>query len=155
VTRRLVLETDGGSRGNPGPAGYGAVVRDAATGEVLAELSDFLGHATNNVAEYSGLIAGLRAAAALAPGADVDVRMDSKLVVEQMSGRWQIKHPGMRPLAAQARQAVQSLGRVTYTWVPRSRNTHADRLANEAMDAGGARSAAGRARQGGPVGGVR
>ena len=137
------------------PAGYGAVVRDAATGEVLAELSDFLGHATNNVAEYSGLIAGLRAAAALAPGADVDVRMDSKLVVEQMSGRWQIKHPGMRPLAAQARQAVQSLGRVTYTWVPRSRNTHADRLANEAMDAGGARSAAGRARQGGPVGGVR
>jgi len=155
VTRRLVVETDGGSRGNPGPAGYGAVVRDAATGEVLAELSDFLGHATNNVAEYSGLIAGLRAAAALAPGADVDVRMDSKLVVEQMSGRWQIKHPGMRPLAAQARQAVQSLGRVTYTWVPRSRNTHADRLANEAMDAGGARSAAGRARQGGPVGGVR
>jgi len=155
VTRRLVVETDGGSRGNPGPAGYGAVVRDAATGEVLAELSDFLGHATNNVAEYSGLIAGLRAAAALAPGADVDVRMDSKLVVEQMSGRWQIKHPGMRPLAAQARQAVQSLGRVTYTWVPRSRNTHADRLANEAMDAGGARSAAGRARQGGPVGGPR
>ena len=155
VTRRLVVETDGGSRGNPGPAGYGAVVRDAATGEVLAELSDFLGHATNNVAKYSGLIAGLRAAAALAPGADVDVRMDSKLVVEQMSGRWQIKHPGMRPLAAQARQAVQSLGRVTYTWVPRSRNTHADRLANEAMDAGGARSAAGRARQGGPVGGVR
>ena len=155
MTRRLVVETDGGSRGNPGPAGYGAVVRDAATGEVLAELSDFLGHATNNVAEYSGLIAGLRAAAALAPGADVDVRMDSKLVVEQMSGRWQIKHPGMRPLAAQARQAVQSLGRVTYTWVPRSRNTHADRLANEAMDAGGARSAAGRARQGGPVGGVR
>jgi len=155
VTRRLVVETDGGSRGNPGPAGYGAVVRDAATGEVLAELSDFLGHATNNVAEYSGLIAGLRAAAALAPGADVDVRMDSKLVVEQMSGRWQIKHPGMRPLAAQARQAVQSLGRVTYTWVPRSRNTHADRLANEAMDAGGARNAAGRARQGGPVGGAR
>ena len=155
MTRRLVVETDGGSRGNPGPAGYGAVVRDAATGEVLAELSDFLGHATNNVAEYSGLIAGLRAAAALAPGADVDVRMDSKLVVEQMSGRWQIKHPGMRPLAAQARQAVQSLGRVTYTWVPRSRNTHADRLANEAMDAGGARSAAGRARQGGPVGGAR
>ena len=155
VPDRVIIEADGGSRGNPGPAGYGAVVRDAATGEVLAELSDFLGHATNNVAEYSGLIAGLRAAAALAPGADVDVRMDSKLVVEQMSGRWQIKHPGMRPLAAQARQAVQSLGRVTYTWVPRSRNTHADRLANEAMDAGGARSAAGRARQGGPVGGVR
>ena len=154
VTRRLVVETDGGSRGNPGPAGYGAVVRDAATGEVLAELSDFLGHATNNVAEYSGLIAGLRAAAALAGGADVDVRMDSKLVVEQMSGRWQIKHPDMRPLAAQARQAAQALGRVSYTWVPRSRNAHADRLANEAMDAGSPREARGRARQGGPVGGA-
>jgi ribonuclease H / adenosylcobalamin/alpha-ribazole phosphatase len=140
VTRRLVLEADGGSRGNPGPAGYGAVVRDAATGEVLAEVSEFLGRATNNVAEYSGLIAGLRAAAALARGADVDVRMDSKLVVEQMSGRWQIKHPDMRPLAAQARQAAQALGRITYTWVPRARNTYADRLANEAMDAGVARA---------------
>jgi ribonuclease H / adenosylcobalamin/alpha-ribazole phosphatase len=155
VTRHLVVEADGGSRGNPGPAGYGAVVRDAATGEVLAEVSDFLGRATNNVAEYSGLIAGLRAAARLARGADVDVRMDSKLVVEQMSGRWQIKHPDMRPLAAQARQAAQALGRVSYTWVPRARNAHADRLANEAMDAGTAQGAPGRAVQRGPVGGAR
>ncbi len=155
MTRRLVLEADGGSRGNPGPAGYGAVVRDAVTGEVLAEVSDFLGRVTNNVAEYSGLIAGLRAAAAIAHGADVDVLMDSKLVVEQMSGRWQIRHPDMRPLAAQARQATQALGRVTYAWVPRARNAHADRLANEAMDAGIARGAPGRARQGGPVGGAR
>jgi len=146
VTRRLVVEADGGSRGNPGLAGYGAVVRDAATGEVLAELSDGLGRATNNVAEYSGLIAGLRAAAGIAPGADVEVRMDSKLVVEQMSGRWQIKHPAMRPLAAEARQAAGALGRVSYTWVPRSRNAHADRLANEAMDA---------ARNAGPIGGTR
>jgi ribonuclease H / adenosylcobalamin/alpha-ribazole phosphatase len=135
VTRRLVIEADGGSRGNPGPAGYGAVVRDAATGEVLAELSDSLGRATNNVAEYSGLIAGLRAAAGIAPGADVEVRMDSKLVVEQMSGRWQIKHPDMRPLAARARDTARALGTVSYTWVPRSRNKHADRLANQAMDA--------------------
>jgi ribonuclease H / adenosylcobalamin/alpha-ribazole phosphatase len=135
VTRRLVVEADGGSRGNPGPAGYGAVVRDAATGEVLAEVSDSLGRATNNVAEYSGLIAGLTAAAGIARGADVEVRMDSKLVVEQMSGRWQIKHPDMRPLAAKARQAAAALGRVSYTWVPRSRNAHADRLANQAMDA--------------------
>jgi probable phosphoglycerate mutase len=111
------------------------VVRDARTGQVLAELSDSLGTATNNVAEYSGLIAGLRAAAGLAPGADVEVRMDSKLVVEQMSGRWQIKHPAMRPLAASARDLARQLGRVSYTWVPRARNTHADRLANEAMDA--------------------
>ena len=135
MSRRLVVEADGGSRGNPGPAGYGAVVRDAATGEVLAEVSDSLGRATNNVAEYSGLIAGLRAAARIARGADVEVRMDSKLVVEQMSGRWQIKHPDMRPLAARARDAARALGRVSYTWVPRSRNAHADRLANQAIDA--------------------
>ena len=107
MTRRLVVEADGGSRGNPGPAGYGAVVRDAATGDVLAEVSESIGRATNNVAEYSGLIAGLRAAAAIAPGADVEVRMDSKLVVEQMSGRWQIKHPDMRPLAAKARETAR------------------------------------------------
>jgi ribonuclease H / adenosylcobalamin/alpha-ribazole phosphatase len=151
VTRRLVVEADGGSRGNPGPAGYGAVVRDAATGEVLAEVSDSLGRATNNVAEYSGLIAGLTAAAGIARGADVEVRMDSKLVVEQMSGRWQIKHPDMRPLAAKARQAAAALGRVSYTWVPRSRNTHADRLANQAMDAA-ARALAGDA---GPAGRTR
>jgi probable phosphoglycerate mutase len=151
VTRRLVVEADGGSRGNPGPAGYGAVVRDAATGEVLAEVSESLGRATNNVAEYSGLIAGLQAAAAIAPGTDVDVRMDSKLVVEQMSGRWQIKHPAMRPLAAKARQAAAALGRVSYTWMPRSRNTHADRLANQAMDA----AARGPASEAGPVGGTR
>ena len=151
MTRRLVVEADGGSRGNPGPAGYGAVVRDAATGAVLAELSDSLGRATNNVAEYSGLIAGLRAAAGIAPGADVEVRMDSKLVVEQMSGRWQIKHPAMRPLAAKAREAAAGLGRVGYTWVPRSRNAHADRLANEAMDA----ATPGLARDAGPAGSVR
>lgn len=135
MTARLIVEADGGSRGNPGPAGYGAVVRDARTGAVLAELSESLGTCTNNVAEYSGLVAGLREAARHAPGAVTEVRMDSKLVVEQMSGRWRIKHPGLRPLADQAQQAARSLGRVTYTWVPRERNTHADRLANQAMDA--------------------
>src|SRR5262245_61147266 len=135
VTRRLAVEADGGSRGNPGPAGCGAVVRDAATGEVLAEVSESIGRATNNVAEYSGLIACARAAAAVAPGADGEVRMDTKRVVEQMSGRWQIKHPDMRPLAARARETAKALGRVSYTWVPRSRNAHADRLANQAMDA--------------------
>ena len=142
MTRRLVVEADGGSRGNPGPAGDGAVVRDPTTGEVLAEVSESIGRATNNVAEYSGLIAGLRAAAAIARGADVEVRMDSKLVVEQMSGRWQIKHPDMRPLAATARETARALGRVSYTWVPRSRNAHADRLANQAMDAAAKRAGA-------------
>jgi ribonuclease H / adenosylcobalamin/alpha-ribazole phosphatase len=134
VTRQLVVEADGGSRGNPGPAGYGALVRDAQTGELLTEIAESLGRATNNVAEYSGLVAGLRAAAGLAPGADVEVRMDSKLVVEQMSGRWQIRHPDLRPLAAVAREAASGLGHVSYTWVPRARNAHADRLANQAMD---------------------
>jgi probable phosphoglycerate mutase len=157
TARRLIIQADGGSRGNPGIAGYGAVVLDAVTGEVLAEVSEAIGHATNNVAEYSGLVAGLRAAGKLAPGSPAEVRMDSKLVVEQMSGRWQIKHPDLRPLAAQARQAARALGRVTYTWVPRERNTHADRLANQAMDAvsGRAKAPGGAARGFGTGGGGR
>ncbi|WP_210586799.1 bifunctional RNase H/acid phosphatase [Streptomyces sp. GESEQ-35] len=133
--REFIVEADGGSRGNPGPAGYGAVVSDAATGETLAEESEYLGVVTNNVAEYRGLVAGLRAAHALDPSASVDVRMDSKLVVEQMSGRWKIKHPDMKPLAAEAARVFPP-GRVTYEWIPREMNKHADRLANEAMDAG-------------------
>lgn len=133
--REFVVEADGGSRGNPGPAGYGAVVSDAATGETLAEAAEYIGVATNNVAEYRGLLAGLRAARDLDPEAGVHVRMDSKLVIEQMSGRWKIKHPAMKPLAAEA-ATVFPPGQVTYEWIPRERNTHADRLANEAMDAG-------------------
>ncbi|MFH8494905.1 bifunctional RNase H/acid phosphatase [Streptomyces coeruleorubidus] len=133
--REFIVEADGGSRGNPGPAGYGAVVSDAATGETLREAAEYIGVATNNVAEYRGLLAGLRAAHELDPGASVHVRMDSKLVVEQMSGRWKIKHPDMKPLAADAARIFPP-GRVTYEWIPRERNKHADRLANEAMDAG-------------------
>ncbi|MFI1563171.1 bifunctional RNase H/acid phosphatase [Streptomyces sp. NPDC020490] len=133
--REFVVEADGGSRGNPGPAGYGSVVRDAATGETLTETAEYIGVATNNVAEYRGLLAGLRAAHRLDPSATVHVRMDSKLVVEQMSGRWKIKHPDMKPLAMQAARVFPP-DRVTYEWIPRDRNKHADRLANEAMDAG-------------------
>ncbi|MFD7427410.1 bifunctional RNase H/acid phosphatase [Streptomyces sp. NPDC059818] len=139
--RQFVIEADGGSRGNPGPAGYGAVVIDPVTGETLAEAAEYIGVATNNVAEYKGLIAGLRAAKALVPDASagggprVHVRMDSKLVVEQMSGRWKIKHPDMKPLAAEAAHILPASD-VTYEWIPRERNKHADRLANEAMDAG-------------------
>ena len=133
MTRRVIIEADGGSRGNPGPAGYGAVVRDADTGELLAEVSGGLGNATNNVAEYSGLIAGL--SAALKEGAEcAEARLDSKLVVEQMSGRWQVKQPHLRPLASEAAALARQLGDIKYTWVPRARNAHADRLANEAMD---------------------
>ncbi|MFF7774412.1 bifunctional RNase H/acid phosphatase [Streptomyces tanashiensis] len=133
--REVVVEADGGSRGNPGPAGYGAVVLDPATGETLAEAAEYIGVATNNVAEYKGLVAGLKAARELFPDAAVHVRMDSKLVVEQMSGRWKIKHPDMKPLAAEAGRVFPA-GRVRYEWIPRERNKHADRLANEAMDAG-------------------
>ncbi|MFJ9677179.1 bifunctional RNase H/acid phosphatase [Streptomyces sp. NPDC101194] len=141
--RQLVVEADGGSRGNPGPAGYGAVVIDPVTGETLAEAAEYIGVATNNVAEYKGLIAGLKAAKALVPDASADdaprvrvrVRMDSKLVVEQMSGRWKIKHPDMKPLAAEAARILPA-SVVTYEWIPREQNKHADRLANEAMDAG-------------------
>jgi len=130
---RVVVVADGGSRGNPGPAGYGAAVLQPA-GAVLAERAAGLGRVTNNVAEYSGLIAGLQAAIELG-ARRVDVRMDSKLVVEQMSGRWKVKHPDLRPLAAKATELVAGLDEVTFSWVPRSQNSHADRLANEAMDA--------------------
>ncbi|MFI9011222.1 bifunctional RNase H/acid phosphatase [Actinosynnema sp. NPDC053489] len=148
---KVVVEADGGSRGNPGPAGYGAVVLDPS-GEVLAERSEGIGVATNNVAEYRGLVAGLRAAAGLG-ASHVVVRMDSKLVVEQMSGRWKVKHPAMQPLAAEAREVARAFDRVTYEWVPRERNQRADRLANRAMDeqAGGTRpgrSEPGRSEQG-------
>ncbi|GAC1442801.1 MAG: bifunctional RNase H/acid phosphatase [Mycobacteriales bacterium] len=137
MPRRLVIEADGGSRGNPGPAGYGAVVRDGVTGEVLAERAAGIGIATNNVAEYGGLIAGLRAALDLDPS-EVEVRMDSKLVVEQMSGRWQVKHPSMKPLAREAASLIVQLPVVRFSWIPREKNKHADRLANEAMDAAAA-----------------
>lgn len=133
--RVLQVEADGGSRGNPGVAGYGALVRDPGTGEILMTDAAPLGKASNNVAEYSGLVAGLRMVRDLDPEARVHVLMDSKLVVEQMSGRWKIKHEDMRRLAAEAR-AVLPAGRVTYEWIPRNRNKDADRLSNEAMDAG-------------------
>lgn len=133
--REVVVEADGGSRGNPGPAGYGAVVFDADRVGVLAERREALGVTTNNVAEYRGLIAGLEAAAELGARV-VSVRMDSKLVVEQMSGRWKIKHAALIPLADRARRLAANFDRVSYQWIPRAENSHADRLANEAMDDG-------------------
>jgi broad specificity phosphatase PhoE/ribonuclease HI len=136
--RRLIVEADGGSRGNPGPAGYGAVVREASTGEVLAERYEYLGVVTNNVAEYRGLLAGLTAAAEIDPQAYIECRLDSRLVVEQLSGRWQVKHPDLRPLVRDGAALAASFGpgHVTYTWIPRERNKDADRLANRAMDEG-------------------
>jgi ribonuclease H / adenosylcobalamin/alpha-ribazole phosphatase len=138
VSRRLTVEADGGSRGNPGVAGYGALVRDTDTAALLAERAEPLGTASNNVAEYRGLIAGLEAALAIDPSAQVHVRMDSKLVVEQMSGRWKIKHEDMRRLALQARDLVSGFtdagGSVRFSWIPRAENKEADALSNVAMD---------------------
>ncbi|HEY4614858.1 MAG TPA: reverse transcriptase-like protein [Citricoccus sp.] len=135
--RVLQVEADGGSRGNPGIAGYGALVRDPDTRAVLDIDAAPLGQASNNVAEYSGLVAGLTMARRIDPEARVHVLMDSKLVVEQMSGRWKIKHADMQKLAARAR-AILPPGQVTYEWIPRARNKDADLLSNEAMDAGAA-----------------
>ncbi|TQJ51172.1 bifunctional RNase H/acid phosphatase [Phycicoccus sp. SLBN-51] len=136
--RSLVVEADGGSRGNPGVAGWGAVVLDGATRELLHEGCAPLGQASNNVAEYTGLIEGLRAAQGIDPAADVHVRMDSKLVVEQMSGRWKIKHEDMRRLALVARDVVADISRaggsVTFEWIPREKNKLADALSNRGMD---------------------
>ena len=138
MPRRLIVEADGGSRGNPGVAGFGALVRDAATGAVLLERAEPLGLASNNVAEYAGLLAGLEGALRLDPAPDVEVRMDSKLVVEQMSGRWKIKHEDMKRLAGECQNVVRRIlaggGRVRYTWIPREQNKAADALSNHAMD---------------------
>jgi ribonuclease H / adenosylcobalamin/alpha-ribazole phosphatase len=128
----VVIEADGGSRGNPGAAAYGAVLKDATTGAVIAEAAETIGVATNNVAEYRGLIAGLELYHDHAPDAELEVRMDSKLVVEQMSGRWKIKHPDMKPLASAAHR-LAPFG-TTFTWIPREQNKHADRLLNAALD---------------------
>lgn len=135
MNARYEVEADGGSRGNPGAAAYGAVVlRD---GQVIRQLAGALGHATNNVAEYRSVVAALEWIANQPDGeaAVVHVRMDSKLVVEQMSGRWKIKHPDMKELALRARAALKPQ-QVTYEWVPRERNRRADALVNEVLDTG-------------------
>lgn len=131
---KVIIEADGGSRGNPGPAGFGCVVFSADHATVLAEHRQFIGVTTNNVAEYRGLIAGLEEARRLGAN-EVAVSMDSKLIVEQMTGRWKVKHPAMAELHQQARALASTFDAVTFSWIPRERNSHADRLANEAMDA--------------------
>lgn len=129
---RLLVEADGGSRGNPGIAAGGAVVIDPADGAVLTEVGVYVGIATNNVAEYHGMIAGLTAAFERMPD-QVHVLLDSKLVVEQMTGRWKIKHPDMKALAQRAHDLIAGRA-VTFEWVPRLRNGRADAAANESMN---------------------
>jgi len=131
MARKLIIYADGGSRGNPGQAAYGALVCEAET--VLIEIAEKIGIATNNVAEYQGLIAGIRAANKIDPAAHIEARLDSKLVVEQMSGRWKIKNIPLAKLAMEAKK-IHSLELITFTWIPREENYEADRLVNLALD---------------------
>jgi probable phosphoglycerate mutase len=128
----LIIYADGAARGNPGPAGAGAVLLDEE-GNVVAELTLALGRATNNVAEYSALILGLEEARRRRARA-VDVRMDSLLVVQQMLGRWKIKHPGLKPLALRAGELLASFPEREIRHVPREQNLVADALSNRAID---------------------
>ena len=129
----FLVTADGGARGNPGPAAYGTVIVDPATGNTIVELAEFFDHETNNYAEYRGAIAGLEYVHAIDPTARIDVQLDSKLVVEQMSGRWKIKNDAIRTLALRARDAHDP-SLVTYTWIPRAENARADALVNEMID---------------------
>ena len=123
---------DGGARGNPGPAGYGVRIEDA-DGELIEELHGALGIATNNVAEYNGLLAALRWAAEHGQR-DVQIRSDSELLVKQMRGEYKVKHAGLQALFVRARLLVMELNRVTFEHVRREQNKEADRLSNVAMD---------------------
>ena len=130
----IFLYADGASRGNPGPAAYGAVIFDESM-SALAELGENLGTRTNNYAEYQGVIAGLRYIQEAGLGPDVTIRMDSKLVIEQLSGRWKVKHPEMRELVSEASRLLAGLN-VKLEWIPRELNSHADSLGNRALDEG-------------------
>jgi ribonuclease HI len=129
---RVVVHVDGGARGNPGPAAAAAVV-STPEGEVLDEAAELLGRATNNVAEYRGLLLGLRRARELG-ATEVEVVNDSELVAKQVTGAYKVKHPDMRPLHAEALAALGSFDRWTVRSVPRAQNAQADALVNAALD---------------------
>ena len=127
---KLVIFADGGSRGNPGIAGSGTAVYNEDRSQLLKEIAYVVGRkSTNNVAEYHGLLRGLEAAVEMGAD-DVEFYMDSKLVVEQMNGRWKIKHPDMQKLAIEARRLLNHIGSFSLEWVPRGQNTVADELSN-------------------------
>ena len=132
---RVVVHVDGGARGNPGPAAAAAVVSDP-DGEVLDEATAVLGRATNNVAEYRGLLLGLERARELG-ATEVDVINDSELVAHQVNGRYKVKHPDMVPLHREAVQALRGFDRWSLKPVPRAQNAAADALVNQALDAAG------------------
>lgn len=137
----FILYADGGARGNPGPAGAGAVVFDAS-GKRVVEVADYLGVATNNVAEYEAVLRGLKALAAEYPAdffktASLTIRMDSKLVIEQLKGAYKVKHPNLIPRYLELKNVLaRSFSSVAYEHVPREKNKDADALANRAMDNG-------------------
>jgi ribonuclease HI len=132
---KVVVHVDGGARGNPGPAAAGAVV-STPDGELLDEATEVLGVATNNVAEYRGLLLGLARAREVG-ATEVDVVNDSELVAKQVNGSYKVKHPDMKPLHAAALEALGGFERWTIRSVPRARNAHADALVNQALDAAG------------------
>jgi probable phosphoglycerate mutase len=132
---RLLIHTDGAARGNPGPAGAGAIIRDALTGAVLAEIAEPLGHATNNVAEWTAVLLALEDARRLG-ATHVDLRMDSELVARQISGIYRVKHPDLKPIHAAVMELLRGLEGYTVGHVPRELNKDADRLSNVAVDAG-------------------
>jgi ribonuclease HI len=131
---RLIIHTDGAARGNPGPAGAGAVLRNVADGSLVAELAVFLGERTNNYAEWTAVELALEEA--LTRGASrVDLRMDSELVARQISGRYRVKHPDLKPIHARVMERLARLDGYTVGHVPRELNKEADRLSNVAIDA--------------------
>ena len=136
---RFTIYADGGARGNPGPAGSGAVIKNE-TGTVVGSVSEFLGTATNNVAEYTAVLRALENLYTYvgdqAPYAEVAVYLDSMLVVKQMTGEWKLKNEGLKPLAYAVQQLVPKFKSVSFSHVYRENNKEADALANEAMDRG-------------------
>jgi ribonuclease HI len=131
---RLVIHVDGGARGNPGPAAAAAVLTDPASRTVVDEATAYLGHTTNNVAEYRGLLLGLERAAALG-ATEVEVLNDSELVAKQVNGEYKVKHPGMQALHTEALAALSGFASWSLRSVPRSKNADADALVNQALDA--------------------
>ncbi len=130
---QIVMFTDGGSRNNPGIAGAGVVIYDGR--EKIAELSKYLGVQTNNWAEYEAVLLALEEAERLGLAQrDLEIRLDSKLVAEQLSGRWKIKEPTLKPQAEKARKLMSRFSSVVFTHIPREENSEADKLANDAMD---------------------
>src|SRR3989344_4591247 len=135
--KRIVIYTDGGARGNPGPAGIGAVIADEK-GKTLKEISEYIGEATNNFAEYEALIRAFEAARELfgekLKNMAIEVRLDSELIVRQMQGAYKVKEPALKEQFARVGQLIGALDNISFTHVVREKNAHADKLVNDAID---------------------